>query len=387
MALSDQIMQLNDKDLLRLNVLLANPVEAIRVDEQSMTVHGLYGAQEAKIRLSPSGHPDQYLRCVRELLSGHVLGSPGGYPAFLQRWTRMGQARDARLAELLMLGEPEAVVAVAAASGLTDELARRAWWALPTPEIARCMLARDCVVNGSMGKVLAEYLIEYLPFETEPLAIIATVRLVLQPGLIDESDRRSIWEKGRHKNVYQLGFLESTPNALPEEVSARSDFEKQRDVLYPLAHAGNEYAARLLRLLDRPGQSFMVVSERILCKPASQEAAICVMNVIGNYFRGSGPLEEPPRDMTAAMERASAIYRSTAQSTSGAGPLADLVRSAPGLEREVVALLALSQVSETLLNPIFSHTTAVGTVMIKKMDPLVRPILQHYSTLRTASCG
>lgn len=378
-------MQLSDEDMLRLNVLLANPIEAIRVDEQSMMVHGLFGDQEAKIRLRPTGHPDQYLRCVRELLSGHVLGSPGGYPAFLQRWTRMGQARDARLAELLMLGEPEAVVAVAAAAGLTDELARRAWWALPTPEIARCMLARECVVRGSMGKVLAGYLVEYLPFETEPLAIIATVRLVLQPGLVDERARRRIWEKGWHKNVYHLGFLESTPDALPDEEAARSDFARQCDILDPLARAGNEYAARLLRLLDRSGQSFMAVSERILRKPASQEAAISVMNVIGSYFRGSTPLEEPPRDMVAAIERAQTQYRDSAQADCAAGPLAALVHLAPRLEREIVALLAVSQVSETLLNPIFSHTTAVVTVMTKKMEPLVGPILQQYAALRTAA--
>jgi len=44
------------------------------------------------------------------MLSSHVLGSPGGYPVFLQRWTRMGQTRDTQLDKLLLLGEPEAVV-------------------------------------------------------------------------------------------------------------------------------------------------------------------------------------------------------------------------------------------------------------------------------------
>ena len=49
---------------------------------------------------------------AREFLASHVLGSPGGYPVFINRWTRMGQARDENLQRLLMLGEPEAVVAV-----------------------------------------------------------------------------------------------------------------------------------------------------------------------------------------------------------------------------------------------------------------------------------
>ena len=382
-----RIMQLSDEDLLRLNVLLANPIEAIRVDDQNMTVYGLCGEQEAVVRLKPTGHPDQYLRRVRELLSGHVLGSPGGYPAFLQRWTRMGQARDARLAELLLLGEPEAVVAVAGAAGLTDELARRAWWALPTPEIARCMLAREQVVNGRIGKVLAAYLVDYLPFETEPLSIIATVRLVLQPGLVDENTRRRIWEKGRSKNIYHLGFLESTPDALPEEVAARGDFEQQRAVLDPLVRAGNEYAALLLRMLGCQGQGFLAVSERILRKPASQEAAVGIMNVIGSYFRGSASLADMPRDMNAVIERARARYEDAAQGPADAGPLAQLVGVVPDLEREIVAVLALSYVSETLLNPIFSHTTAVGTVMARKMQPLVGPILELYAVLRMAAAG
>lgn len=375
-------MELSDQDLLRLNVLLSNPIEAIRVDEQNMAVHGLYGEQEATVRLNPIGRPEQYLRCVRELLSGHVLGSPGGYPAFLQRWTRMGQARDARLAELLMLGEPEAVVAVAGASGLTDELARRAWWALPTADIARCMLARECVVTGRMGKVLAEYLIEYLPFETEPLAIIATVRLVLQPGLIDNQVRQRIWEKGRHKNIYHIGFLEATPDALPDQEPARADYAQYMSALAPLARSGNEYAVRLLRLLDGPGQSFMAVSERILRKPATQEAAICVMNAVGGYFRGETPLQEPPREMEAAVAFAQAQYQGAEQATPADGPIAEIVHSAPSLRQEILAVLALSQVSETLLDPIFSHTTAIGTVMNKKMEPLVKAILRQYAALR-----
>jgi hypothetical protein len=130
-------MELSSEDLLRLNVLLANDIEAIRIDEQHMTVYGLARGNEARIPLCPNCRPEKYLRLVREMLSSHVLGSPGGYPVFLQRWTRMGQAREAQLDKLLLLGEPEAVVAVAGAAGLSDDLARRAWWSMPTADIAR----------------------------------------------------------------------------------------------------------------------------------------------------------------------------------------------------------------------------------------------------------
>ncbi|MEK7190799.1 MAG: sulfur reduction protein DsrS, partial [Pseudomonadota bacterium] len=171
-------MSLSPEDLLRLNVLLAHDLQAVRIDEQALTVHGLTLNDEARIPLNPNCRPAQYLKRVRETLSNHALGSPGGYPVFLQRWTRMGQAKDAQLEKLLLLGEGEAVVAVAGAPGLTDDIARRAWWAMPTADIARRMLERETVVQGSMGKVLAAYLVEHLPFETDPLTIITTVRLV-----------------------------------------------------------------------------------------------------------------------------------------------------------------------------------------------------------------
>ena len=105
-------MELSPEDALRINVLLASPIEAVRIDESSMTVHALSGKGEARVKLNPNCRDESYLRMVREALSSHVLGSPGGYPVYLKRWTRMGHARDEILESLLLLGEPEAVAAV-----------------------------------------------------------------------------------------------------------------------------------------------------------------------------------------------------------------------------------------------------------------------------------
>ncbi|MCK7576981.1 MAG: hypothetical protein MZV65_14810 [Chromatiales bacterium] len=194
------MLELSHEDSLRLNVLVMN-VEAIRIDERTMTVYGLSARGEARVQLNPTGRAEVYLKAVREFLSSAALGSASGYPVHLNRWTRMGQARDTNLARLLMLGEPEAITAVVCAPGLTDDLARRAWWADPVSETARRMLARECVVAGSMGRVLADFLVEHLPFETEARVIIDTVRLVLQPGLVSADTRRRLWDKGDPRGV------------------------------------------------------------------------------------------------------------------------------------------------------------------------------------------
>ena len=109
--------------------------------------------------------------------------------------TRMGQSRsNDSLHKLLLLGEPEAVVAVVHSGGLTNELAKRAWWCAPNAENARCMLENKEVVNGSMGPELAKFLVEFLPFEESSKAMMNSVRLVLQSNLIDEETKTRYME-------------------------------------------------------------------------------------------------------------------------------------------------------------------------------------------------
>ena len=276
-------MELSHEDQLRLNVLLANSFDAIRIDDARMVVYALTGETEAKVPLNPSSRNDVYIKQVRELLSGHALGSPGGYPVYLKRWTRMGQARDENLSELLKLGEPEAVTAVAGASGLTNELARRAWWANPCATIARSMLEKEAVINGSMGKILAQFLIEFLPFETESELMIESVRLVLQPGLIDDQTRMQLWSKGKQKRAYHIGFLAAQPNDLPDLQPARTDIDQYTDGLKQTDETNN-FATLLTKLLGRDGQSFLAVAESILRKPANQDDVVILLNTLKQYF-------------------------------------------------------------------------------------------------------
>lgn len=84
-------MELASEDNLRLNVLLANRPQAIRIDESRLIVYGLSARGEAKVQLNPTGRPEQYLRAVRELISGHILGSPAATPCICaagRAWAR-----------------------------------------------------------------------------------------------------------------------------------------------------------------------------------------------------------------------------------------------------------------------------------------------------------
>lgn len=373
-------MELSNEDSLRLNVLVAN-VEAIRIDEQAMVVYGLTGAAEARVSLNPNCRPEEYLRRVREALSSAALGSPRGYPVFLQRWVRMGQIQNAPLEKLLMLGEPEAVVAVACAPGLTDELARRAWWAAPTPEVARYMLVREDVTRGTMSPALAHYLVEYLPFETEPLDMLNTVRLVLQPGLIDADTRNRIWQNGRQRPAYRVGFLEMTPDALPEPQPARGDLERHRETLGRLSAAGNPVAGLVERTLDSGGQTFAHVCAEALRQPVDKEVCSALLNAIGRYFDPLRRLDGEVADIAQFVQAAEAWCEDMDGSCA---ELSQVLAACPELAPELRAMLVLAHSSEALAAPIFARTDAVGSLLRRKLEPLTGPLQEQVAVLRGA---
>ncbi|MFZ0255423.1 MAG: sulfur reduction protein DsrS [Gammaproteobacteria bacterium] len=377
-------MELSREDALRLNVLLAGEVHAIRIDESAMTVYGLSERGEAQIKLNPCGRSDHYLRLVRETISGQVLGSPGGYPVYLKRWTRMGQARDESLAQLLKLGEPEAVSAVVHARGLTEALARHAWWAMPSAENARSMLLRTAVLNSSLGPVLAEYLVDYLPFETEPSTTVETVRLVLQqPLLISPEVRQGIWNKAKHKTTYQVGFLLACPDDLPELRAPRPGVKASAARLEPLLAASNPFAQQLVRVWSASGQSFVSTVEQVLRKPADQDIVLLLFKAIAGYFQSVRMGDEPEADMeTLMMQAARWCAQDSDISTEQQAALRELIQCCPECKPDIEGMLVLACLGYPAVRPVFSRTTAIGSLMRKKLESVTCHLFAYLRQLQ-----
>jgi len=383
-------MPLSTEDNLRLNVMLANNVEAVRIDEGRMIVYGLASDNEMHIQLNPNCRDELYIKQVRELLSGNVLGSPGGYPVFLKRWTRMGQMKDDSLADLLKLGEPEAIMAVVCAQGLTDELARLAWWAAPEAEYARRMLESEQVVNGKMGSVLADFLIEFLPFEEDPYAIVRSVRLVLQGELISDNVRNTLWARGVKKNVFRIGFLEACPDALPEPTAMREDAEQYKSELVRLAEQGNRYAVQLEKILSSAGQSFIATTEAILKKPANQEAVCALFNAVGNYFNpdydaSDVAYDENLSNAMAEQDMQVLIEQAQQQIDNATDELLSVLNALPALRDDLQAILSLAAITDAIATPIFARTDAIGSVMRKKLAPVTDLLFAQLQLLQKST--
>jgi hypothetical protein len=272
------------------------------------------------------------------------------------------------------------VVAVVHANGLTDEIARRAWWAMPVADNARRMLERECVVKGSMGSELAEYLIEYLPFETEHRAMVETIRLVLQPGLVDSDRREKLWRQAKRKNSYFVGFMAAAPDDLPEPGRARADAEQVNERLQTLVEAGNPVAMQLCRCVSEAGQTFLKTAEVVMRKPTNQDVVVEFLVAVQDYFSRVCPNNDPAADMQTIISDAEALLDVPAVCSTTTA-VQEVLSTAPEYRQDVSAMLALSWVCEALMNPIFARTDAIGSVMRKKIEPVTTPIQQQFDQL------
>jgi len=373
-------MDLSSEDSLRLNVLLKQELQALRIDASRMIVHALTAKGEATVTLNPNVRDDLYLKRVRELVSTHVLGSPGGYPVYIKRWTRSGQAReDESLRSLLLLGEPEAVVAVVHNPELSPELARLAWWAMPEAENARRLLEKPQVAASEVGPELAQFLIEYLPFETEPHALQETVRLVLQPGLASAAVRADLWKRAGRKGAYFIGFLQACPDDLPETLPPHPAAEAVSAALGELLAADNPYARLLCKSLEPQGQAWLKTAEQALDKIANQDTTVALFNTIGVYFGAARPPGVRCADSAAAVAQAEACVAAPEALAPGLG---EVLAAVPDQRERLVAILTLALIDENLLDTFFAYSDAVGPLMRRKLAPWTQPLLAQIARLR-----
>ena len=353
--------ELSPEDELRLNVLFTTELKAVRIDESNMTLWAKTPQGEASVPLKPNDRADRYLKRVREQLCGHALGSPGGYPVHLTRWTRQGQTGlSARhLTQLLLIAEEEAVVAVVHSPALTDEIAQYAWWCMSTIENARLMLMRDVVSKGSMGRILAEFLVEHLAFlHEDDVGILDTVAVMIYSGVLTEAERVAIWRRGNHRNAYYVPFLELCPDTLPQTKPARADFEMQRAILSTLPN--NAYATLLTKALSDQGQTFLYATAIILDRPEVQEVVNHCLQALSHWCAPLRDTDAPQRE----------------------GARATLLNVAPQLAAECAALDALAAVNADSVRAIFLRTTAIGSLMRRKIEPIVTPLLAQIGVMR-----
>jgi hypothetical protein len=223
-----------------------------------------------------------------------------------------------------------------------------------------------------MGPELARFLLEYLPFETEPLLMIENLRLALQPGLISEQERAELWKRCSRKPSYYLGFLASMPDDLPTGSPARSLSDAEMAALQSLAEAGNPFAQQYLRVNSASGQAFLSTVLKVMAKPANQDVVTLLLDVVRHYLSPLRPGGDPDLTLEALAQ----------QAESAAPPeLQACLDAVPAREAEQRTLYLLSGLGYGVVRPVFSKTDAIGSLMRKKLEPVFTPLRSRVVSL------
>jgi hypothetical protein len=214
---------------------------------------------------------------------------------------------------------------------------------------------RDVVCQGSMGRTLAEFLVEHLAFlHEDDVGILDTVAVMLVSGVLTDAEQLAIWKRGTGRNSYYVAFLELQPDRLPNPRAARADHASVPQL------AGNPYSVMLENALSGQGQTFVATAATILERPDNQEVVNHTLNALARWC---GPLRQA--DETTRQAAREAVLAST-----------------PQLASDCAALDALAAVDADSVRPIFLKTTAIGSLMRRKIQPLVAPLLDASAVLR-----
>jgi hypothetical protein len=146
---------------------------------------------------------------------------------------------------------------------------------------------------------------------------------------------------------------------LPLPLPARADLDLRRVDLEPRLAAGDIAAHALVRVLKAQGQTFLAAVAEILERPETQEVVNRTLNAIGRYFaRGAG----------------GDALRASAHPT-----VANVCQM---LEPELEAAACLARVSADQVAVIFARSSAIGSLMRRKIEPVVTPLLADIRLLR-----
>ncbi|SMN15114.1 DsrS [uncultured Candidatus Thioglobus sp.] len=344
---------LTPEDTLRLNVLISTCV-AIRIDVYKLVVVGLTkDKKEQTITLNPTIDSSKYIQAVQKLLVSQVLGSMGGYPSYLKRWSRMGQVGSTNLKSLLKIGNIEAVVAVSNSQNLNHEVLDLVWWCATNTdqqaEIGRFLLTRDFVIKHPIGKQIADYLLEFLPFTDDTTQLIDTTNLLLQDDLISPQAKDRLWKQGQRKPAFLVGFIERMQGDLPNNNSTI---------------ALDESIKELACVNSEQGQILLQAIAHILKKINQEHVLYRTLEVLGSYL--SHPMIQPLSDIEQLQIQAQTVAEQL------------------GLESEKIkARLLLAGVSEHLVVSTISAHSLAGSAIRKKLIHTLNPIQKALQTLTT----
>ncbi len=285
----------------------------------------------------------------------------------------MGQTSGANLAALLLLGEPEAVVAVAHAARAHRRAgaARLVGHADHGDRPLHAGAGRSGPGHDGPGAGGLPGGAHAVRGET-PDANLETIRLVLSRGPGRRRHPGELWAKARRQPYHYIGFLEFLPDELPEDVPARDDHASIARIGRSRP-TGNPFAVLLSRCFSAAARPFSRRRQKCWRSPSPTTSCTHLFDVIGDYFERCARAMLSRSDVDAMA--AAAESRGGLDETQR-GDADVLIVALPQSRRRNCEPCALLGSLSSAVEPVLTRTTAVGPLMRRKLEAVVAPIVR-----------
>jgi hypothetical protein len=171
-----------------------------------------------------------------------------------------------------------------------------------------------------------------------------------------------------------VGFLQQCPDQLPLDLPAHKKYTDFLDATQTLDKSMALH--KLERVLSAQGQAAIELFILLLSKPNDQDVTVEIFNTLHSYFFIDESHPKNWRDITELNSYVDQYMQSPATE------IEDIIQAFPDSKEYIRHLLSLSMVSETLLDPVFGVTDAIGSVMRKRIAHLTEPLLQQLKCLQ-----
>ena len=124
------------------------------------------------------------------------------------------------------------------------------------------------------------------------------------------------------------------------------------------------------------GQAFLATAIKVLNKPTTQEMVTTTLDVLADYFsvmRPGGRVDET----LDKLERDAEDYINTAPDE-----LQGIVRKCADCEQQLYSMRLLSGLNYGVIRPCLGDSTAIGSLMRRKLEPVMTPLLLHLKNLQ-----
>jgi hypothetical protein len=145
-----------------------------------------------------------------------------------------------------------------------------------------------------------------------------------------------------------------------------------------LAARGDPWARSLRRVDSAAGQTWLRTVAAVLAKPPSQDIVTSTFDCLRGYFAPLRSEGDPNMPLEALIAEAETL----AVDLGRAGTLGDLLVQYPDLKADIAAVWVLSGLGYGVIRPVLPDPTALGTLMRRKLAPVLDPVLGFLQVLR-----